>query len=271
MQNKNGAVCVVYNPIVEDYIDNLKHYVSFFDELVVVDNSNDINHTLTQELGVFKNVSYVPLRKNEGIGYAQNIGISHLSDFIDKICFFDQDSWVSKEDLEKVTTFLSVGPTYGLLALSTEETIQVEENKIIEVNEVISSGSIILREVFEQLGKFDEDLFIDFVDYEFCWRMRKAGYRIGIVAGTQLVHQVNSAQVHKHTISAPFRNYYSFRNAIILLKQRRVFKRKTYVINLLIKRVVFEIFFNSKRLSRVRFICRGISDGIREKGGELID
>lgn len=271
MQNKSGAVCVVFNPVVDEYIDNLKHYVSFFDELIVVDNSNNINHTLMQRLSVFENVSYIPLEKNKGIGYAQNIGINHLSKSIDKICFFDQDSWVSEENLNKVTALLSIESTYGLLALSTKESSQIEDNKIVEVDEVISSGSVILREVFEKLGRFDEELFIDFVDYEFCWRMRKAGYHLGIVTGTELVHQTNSSQVYKHTISSPFRNYYAFRNAIILLKQRRVFNRKSYVVSLLIKRVVFEIVFNSKRWSRIRFINRGICDGIKGKGGELID
>lgn len=271
MQNRNGAICVVFNPIVEDFLDNLKRYAPFFQELIVIDNSNHINYDLLHQLIPIENVTYVPLEKNEGIGRAQNIAMGYLSNFIDKICFFDQDSWASEEDLNEVTTLLSMHSTYGLLALSTEYSLHLDKSRIIEVDEVISSGSIILREVFEHLGGFDEDLFIDFVDYEFCWRMRKAGYRIGIVAGTQLTHQVNSPQIYKHTISAPFRDYYVFRNAIVLLKQNRVFNRSNYVVGLLIKRIVFEFVFNRKKIKRMGFINRGIYDGIKGKDGELIE
>ncbi|AWN84380.1 glycosyltransferase [Lacticaseibacillus paracasei] len=269
MKNKNGAVCVLFNPNVREFMINFNHYKPFFDELVVVDNSDVFNHDLARQLALMKNVTYISLGKNKGIGYAQNLGVLHLATSIDKICFFDQDSWTSVKDLEKLFSLLSANQTYSMLALSTDG-LQSKRTNIKNVDEVISSGSIVLRTVFEKLGGFDESLFIDFVDYEFCWRMRASGYRIGIVSGTQLHHQTNSQQVLKHTKSAPFRNYYVFRNAILLIKQKLVFNRSSYVVGLLLKRAVFEIVFNDNRKSRIHFIMRGIVDGVKGRCGELV-
>ena len=50
MQNRNGAVCVVYKPNVSQLIKTIKHYDSFFDELVIVDNSGGNNIELTEQV-----------------------------------------------------------------------------------------------------------------------------------------------------------------------------------------------------------------------------
>ena len=271
MQNRNVAVCVVYKPNVSQLIKTIKHYDSFFDELVIVDNSGGNNIELTEQVKLIRNVTYIPLHANKGIGKAQNIGLAALSDQIATVCFFDQDSWASEKDLQTLFTLFSVKAkeNYGMLALSVHQSSE-KEVKVDDVDEVISSGSAVLKSVFDKLGGFDENLFIDFVDYEFCWRMRSSGYRIGVIEGTHLHHQIDSETIHNHTRSAPFRNYYVFRNAILLLKQNRVFTRKGYILGLMAKRVAFELLFNNNRMKRVRFIVKGINDGLKGKNGEML-
>lgn len=43
-------------------------------------------------------------------------------------------------------------------------------NEITEVSELISSASLIAVSNFEKTGLMDEELFIDGVDHEWCWR-----------------------------------------------------------------------------------------------------
>jgi hypothetical protein len=44
------------------------------------------------------------------------------------------------------------------------------------------------RDVFEQLGGFDEALGLDFNDVDYCLRARRRGLRVVFEAGAQLVH-----------------------------------------------------------------------------------
>jgi GT2 family glycosyltransferase len=43
---------------------------------------------------------------------------------------------------------------------------------------VITSGNLLKVSAFERIGGFREDLFIDSVDFDFCLRLKKSGYRI---------------------------------------------------------------------------------------------
>ena len=56
------------------------------------------------------------------------------------------------------------------------------------VSYTISSGSLIRKEVFEEVGLMNEDLFIDFVDNELCWRAKFFGYKIFISSRAKMNH-----------------------------------------------------------------------------------
>jgi len=48
----------------------------------------------------------------------------------------------------------------------------------IEAAWVWGSGMLVRREMFEQVGGFDESFFMYYEDLEWCWRIRKAGWKI---------------------------------------------------------------------------------------------
>lgn len=269
MSEKVGAICVVYNPDIKGLIQNIDKYAIFFEQLVVIDNSEQVNSELSEGLHKLDNVQYVALNANRGIGYAQNIGIKRLSTNITQVAFFDQDSWTTPSDLNVLSTILQSKKDYALVNLSTDK-FRTDEPKLVDVTETISSGSLVRRSVFEQVGYFDEDLFIDFIDYEFCWRVLRNGYKVGVVQGIQLHHQVDSKNNHNHTVSAPFRNYYVFRNGLLLMKQRRVYNW-LYVSELLFKRLGYELLFNHNRVIRLKYIFKGIVDAVKGKEGQLIE
>lgn len=90
--------------------------------------------------------------------------------------------------------------------------------------------------------------------------MRSSGTRIGVIVRTHLHHQIASETNYNHTRSAPFRNYYVFRNAIYLLCQNRVLLRMRYILGQLANAVAFELLFNNNRKHAVRFIVMRIND-----------
>ena len=58
---------------------------------------------------------------------------------------------------------------------------------------VITSGNLLNAGHFQALGGFDESLFIDYVDHDFCLRAVIAGFHIVVSADASLSHSVGEA------------------------------------------------------------------------------
>ncbi len=89
-----------------------------------------------------------------------------------------------------------------------------------------TSGSLIKREVFESVGFYDDDFFIDFVDIDFCLRLKKHGFRVLKAMQVELQHELGSKQTRNllglkipfrdHT---PWRYYYMMRNRLLMYRR----------------------------------------------------
>jgi rhamnosyltransferase len=86
---------------------------------------------------------------------------------------------------------------------------------------VITSGTLTSVAAFRQLGPFREEFFIDLVDFEYCLRARRAGYRILVSCQARILHRVGAksqARVAGISLSptnhSPLRKYYLFRNTV---------------------------------------------------------
>jgi rhamnosyltransferase len=85
----------------------------------------------------------------------------------------------------------------------------------------ITSGSLFATSVFTEIGFFDQKLFIDFVDHDFCIRCRQHGLRIIESKPHVLVHSIGHSTKHRflgrsivcsnHSAS---RRYYMTRNRL---------------------------------------------------------
>jgi rhamnosyltransferase len=94
------------------------------------------------------------------------------------------------------------------------------------VDVVISSGTVATVEAFEIAGLFDEDLFIDFVDTEWCLRCRSKMIPIRVIPTAVMENRIGSrpfsfgfGTVFVHT---PTRCYYQIRNCLLLFRKRHV-------------------------------------------------
>jgi hypothetical protein len=66
----------------------------------------------------------------------------------------------------------------------------------VEVAWVWGSGMMVRRETFEQVGGFDEHFFLYYEDIEWCWRVRRAGWRIICCPDLHLTHFVRRSTAH---------------------------------------------------------------------------
>jgi rhamnosyltransferase len=88
------------------------------------------------------------------------------------------------------------------------------------VSQVISSGMIIPSTIFKIVGFKNEALFIDWVDFEWCWRSIRMGYRVIAYGDVVINHNLGDGVVlflgKEISIRTPFRHYFMIRNAIYL-------------------------------------------------------
>jgi rhamnosyltransferase len=289
------AVMVCFYPDIEELSSNINAIVGQVDKLIIVDNSEKpVNSDVLIENHHASNIEWVSLKQNLGIGAAHNVGIKMaIEQNYDGILLLDQDSNPPENLVSELSSgieFLKgqgikiacLGP--DIFNKNTNETYKPLVNKGVELNQdlvekdvLISSGKLILADVVKEIGMMDESLFIDLVDFEWCWRAKKYGYRVFSSRRARMGHMVGQKnvkilKVYNLLIPSPIRHYYQFRNTIFLLKRNYV--PSGWKVKALVERCI-EFFlyplFVSPKLIRSRYIFRGIIDGILKRKGKFIN
>lgn len=277
-----AVITILYNPGPADinHICQLaEHYCG-----VVVDNSA----TPSFPSGKIGQMEYLFNHGNLGIAEAQNRGLKRvLSDKrITHVVFLDQDSRVSTDYPDLIAAqhetirarqprIAMLGPTVVREDCGEEYRSAIHrdiasEDGFIVRRDVISSGSCVPTDVLREIGLNDSQLFIDFVDFEWCWRAEAKGYICGITSKVQIRHKVgvDELRIGKHTviISAPIRYYYSYRNYQWLLRRSYVplqWKVAQGVKQLL--RLIYFPFLVKGGCERWKFMVRGLLAGLKKQ------
>lgn len=142
---------------------------------------------------------------------------------------------------------------------------------------LISSGCVISREAFARLGRFDESLFIDHVDTEYCLRALLSNVPIYVVPSLVLSHRIGTRRRHQWgpfeltTMNhPPFRRYYSARNGMQLAFQYGMRLPVAFVPNLLtLWQIVQIVLLEKHKLGKLNAIALGLIDGLFVRMGPL--
>lgn len=243
--------------------------------LIAVDNTPHQN----LNMNINDNLIYIPLGENRGIADAQNIGIKEAQNSgCTHIIFFDQDSVIPEGYIEKIVNeyerikqqqpnLFLLGPSIyngrnGVEYKSKIHTDTPTNYDFIPRREIISSGSCVDINKIQQIGTLDSSLFIDLVDFEWCWRANAKGFQSGITPKVTITHFVGQQEYYflkqLIIISSPIRYFYQTRNYLWLL--RRSYVPISWKINNGIKRIFFPITFPFK-VKQWREIYHNIING----------
>lgn len=224
---------------IEKNVNILFHEVS---EIILVDNTPNCRNIFLEQLALnIPNVTYLPLRKNMGIAQAQNVGIKKGLQFknVTHFLFLDQDTSLEENFAssmfnqyrllsEKEVNISVLAPT-----LFNKQLNQIYKRKVVKdfgeyyyTDKVSSSGSIISKEVFSNVGLFESSLFIDLVDSEWCWRSNSYGFKCCITRTISINHPIGERNIkflgYHIILSSRIRYYYQYRNWIIMLTRSYV-------------------------------------------------
>lgn len=276
---------MLYNPNWEVTHKVLESVCKQVDTVFIADNSPNSQEV---DFSTYRNIVYHFIGGNKGIAAAQNIGIKYFEKGrYDFVIFFDQDSIPPinlVEHLYMKYNFLSdkgiriggIGPRPYNRAENKEYRGSVKKGKklypnITEVTEIISSASFIPIDNFSLVGYMEEELFIDAVDHEWCWRaVKKAKLRFFIIEDVLLSHQLGEGDrfflFRKVAIPTPFRTYYQFRNYFLLVRRDYVplYWKVKNAIKYFVKYFYFPIFVSPKKQYFLQ-INRGIINGLKNR------
>lgn len=258
--------------------------------VIVVDNGTTGKPALNLEmaLAATDDATCIRNRENLGVAAALNQGIRKaLAD--DERCgwiaTFDQDSLPAPDMVEKMLRAWKSHPRPEKLMVAGPRTLFVGSSfrppaavdpSWQEATYVITSGSLFSARAFAAAGYFNEALFIDYVDIEYCLRLRTLGYRVIEVQSADILHRMGRLEedvlmgetVHP-THHPPLRRYYQFRNALLLHRQYRESQRPWLRGNriTLLKMLILVLLYERQRLRSLLQILRGIAHGITGRAG----
>ncbi|KFG69884.1 glycosyltransferase family 2 protein [Microvirga sp. BSC39] len=291
------AVAVTYNPDIGLLARVLESVSPQVHSVAVVDNGS-ANAEAIRQLASRSRCQVLENRTNLGIAAAQNQGLAlaRTGDFT-HILLLDQDTVLAPGMVADLTKDLGVlgggqaevaaiGPAYYELNSQRQtrayrahglrlSRVPLEREKQPVVSDfVIASGSLISLTVLEKVGGFKEDLFIDLVDVEWCFRARAAGYKSFLSPTAAVDHRLGSGTVklgrRQIAVHVPIRNYYWVRNALWLARQPYTsLAWRLYFISRCLAFLGTYTALADRKALRLRLMTRGIRDGLASRLGPI--
>lgn len=246
--------------------------------------------------------------------YPENIGISGglevclqwaIEEGYDLLWTFDQDSQPNPDCLEKLideyaelnNRSISVGLIAPLALDSNTGTelhgsifdryrfkfSSVSQEPTYECDVVITSGSLVSMEAARQAERPDPGLFIDAVDWDYCLKLKKVGYRIFVTRRATMKHRFSDLSLVKLPLGirnilinnySPLRVYYISRNHTYIATRTAY---RFYVLHAVMYRVIRSILLSlkillfepSQKSSKIWLCFLGTFDGLLGRLGKL--
>ena len=281
------TVLVAYNPDVSELrylIELLQKQTS---RIVICSNSDWALEFCHHKIKVFN------FGQNLGIAAAQSIGMKwSFESGADFVLQMDQDSIPTpkmvSELLNSYTELSTKGFNIGLVGVQdfdnrTSRLNRARLNKGRKipgtnfklVSETLSSGSLIPRQAYEVVGGMEDGLFIDAVDFEYCWRLKKHGFVVVRNQNALLGHCLGEGTKRifgfvNVRVPSPVRHYYAFRNSINLVKRRYVplYWKMSSMVKVVMKLIFYPLALHPGK-ERLYYMLRGIKDGILGRYGSI--
>jgi rhamnosyltransferase len=263
--------------------------------IIIVDNGSADQDALYAAATTAGQVEFIALGGNAGIAKAQNIGIARaLEAGADYIWLSDQDttypaSYILQmrahlEELKGQDDFAALGPVYMdttqgeiqlLVRYSPFKKMFRAAPGLNTVGEIIASGVIIPRAAILRVGLMREDLFIDMVDLEWCWRaINVCKMRLHVAGDVQITHSLGDSFERvggkTYVLRSPTRHYYMVRNTLGLAlysSALTAFQRLEFGVKAFRWAILYPMAVRKDRWLHAKATLQGLCDGLVNKLG----
>ena len=281
---KIAGIVILYYP-EDNVLQHILTYSHALDKLYVADNSENKNKAITEQITALPNVIYLHDGENKGIAHRLNqaaaLAIAHGYQFLltmDQDSYFENDAAVEYFNCISLYNNIETTAMFGVEFLKQED-----ENKKcspLEVTELITSGSVLNLNVYTAVKGFDEALFIDLVDHEYCYRSILFGYKIIQFKNIFLQHSLGTGfkgrsvatlKITNRTFHSPVRIYYMVRN-YLYVKKKYASHFKPYIDNhkkTILVRIKNNLIYGKNRIANITYILKAITDYNKSRMGKI--
>ncbi|GFP73971.1 glycosyltransferase family 2 protein [Clostridium fungisolvens] len=286
MYNDVCCVIVTYN-IGNDFLKCFNSIVDQVKNVVIVDNGSDSETiSMLKALEGKERVKIIYNDENLGIATALNIGVKYAEECgTEWVLTMDNDS-ISTLNMvdsminvynhlneDKKKKVVSITPRHietGYTEISEGDKIsELQNNEFVEIDVCITSGNLVKTSVFREVNYFEDKLFIDSVDFDFCFKLKQKGYELIQTKGAKLLHKCGDATEKEilffktgYTNHSYLRRYYMTRNRFYLwnkykdIDSRFIKNDKRAFCTEIVKVILLE---KDKKI-KLKMIIKGIKD-----------
>ncbi len=246
------AGMVVFNGDFEKAAANVENVLPSVDAFFIVDNGSDDLSPLESHFSGNGKVRFIKNGENKGIAFALNRALDAASDEgFDWVLTLDQDTvcdgnlinvyrrYIGEPDIGIVSPFII---HRGSNSPEHYKDGNMPETEIIDdFGRCITSAALTNVRAAKEIGGWNDELFIDAVDFDFNYRLMSAGYRILRANDTYIVQEIGERvpiKIYKllyrfigdhkyhgpkyYSVHSDFRLYYIARNYRWFLKKHKV-------------------------------------------------
>ena len=295
-----GCIIIAYKKNIKFIQNRINNIYTGIDNFYIINNTEN-NYLKIKN----RKINVINLDVNLGIAAAQNLALSLAYKNKNKfILFSDQDTIFPKGFIKEILSFyiytnqkyknlFAVAPNLydrnkkvlsgfvkrflffrNTIFQNKKNSQNIHHSKITES---MSSGMFINLKILKKIGYLNEDYFLDWVDFDLCWRAIKNGYNI--VGSNNIIasHFLGSRSIKIFNkpfhIHPPFRSYYIIRNGINLSlysKNINIFWRLNILMNTI--RYAFGYIIFMRPFKKVfKFVILGFVHGSLNFLGKIKD
>lgn len=286
------AVVVTYFPDLHfpERLDRIRDQVV---KTIIVDNTDSTDAIPALKAIHGTDIEIIRNKENLGIGQALNQGLKRAIELgYGWAVTFDQDSWIRPNLVSTLLDIYAQQPKPELVGIvgcnfqlkntgTSPHKTEMNGLLFIETEAVITSGSLMPLAVFSATGPFRSDFFIDFVDHEYCLRLRKLGYRVVMAVAPLMIQPLGDASTYRLggtagipfvlTNRSPLRRYYMTRNGILVAMSYFAIA-PTWVLRTVVSLLLFSVLKipleKDARWKKFRATLAGAFDAFRSRSGK---
>lgn len=271
-----AGVVVLYQPDLKRLAEALPTYAPQLDVLYVFANAPVAEFPIDAP-----RVEWIHSPDNVGIAAALNAAAARaLPEGCTWLLTMDQDSHFTADGFAELQRAIPLLPPRAALLGPDYLDQGRSAARPRPVRLLIQSGTLVHLPTWQQLGPFDEALFIDGVDHDYCLRAQAQGYGVYEWPQSRLNHALGEIYplpawlftFHRHSkrgiaFHKPYREYYEFRNNLWLIgRHGPKFPRWALLrLGYLALRLLYALSILPERAERLTAISRGIGAGLKKK------
>jgi rhamnosyltransferase len=263
------ASIILYNPEIKRLQQNIEAILPQINEIIIIDNASSNFQEVERLINNYSKISIIKNKTNTGIAAALNqAAIFAMDKYYDWLLTLDQDTVCASNIIETYNQFTNI-QNIGILTCNIQDRNFSITNTAKDgfVDLCITSGAFMNLNAWKKVFGFDETMFIDSVDFDFCISLRDAGYKIFKTTKTKILHEVGHSRIVNFLGKEELilnhscqRYYYIIRNTIYLGRKHQGIPLLKQIL-LSIKKIILVLFFEKSKSQKIKLSIKGLIHG----------